>query len=124
MHLPARSTRRALLSILMLAAFAVRALVPEGFMPAAGAPLALEICPEGSGPLASSHLAHHHHGTPGAHGEHCVFGSAGAGGPAPHSSAPHFVPGPLPAAALRRSAPLSDVRLVYLPQPRGPPTLS
>jgi hypothetical protein len=122
MYLPARSTRRALLS-LMLVAFAVRALVPEGFMPAPGAPLALEICPEGSGPLASSYLAHHHHGTPGAHGEHCVFGSAGAGGPAPHSSAPHFVPGPLPAAAMRRSVPLDDVRFVYLPQPRCPPTL-
>ena len=124
MHLPAWSTRRALLSIVMLGAFAVRALVPEGFMPAAGAPLALEICPEGLGPLPFSHLAHHHHGTPGAHGEHCVFGSAGAGGPAPQASAPHCVPGPLRVAGRRRSEPVNDVRLVYLPQPRGPPTLS
>jgi hypothetical protein len=102
----------------------VRALVPEGFMPAAGAPLSLEICPEGLGSLPFAHLAHHHHGTPGTHGEHCVFGSAGAGGPAPQSSAPHLVPDPLPGAAARRSAPRNDIRLVYLPQPRGPPTLS
>jgi hypothetical protein len=116
-----RSNRRELIAALMLAAFAVRTLVPAGFMPARDGSLALEICPDGFPAQLLHHAAHHHSGGH-AHTDHCVFGGASAGAPVPHFpgltalSVGRFAPGE------RWAAPTGAVRLVYLPQARGPPT--
>jgi hypothetical protein len=121
---PSGNRRRQLLAALMLAAFAVRALVPAGFMPAGGGAFSIEICPEGfsAQPLSQlPHGGHHHPGGSPTHTEHCVFGSAGASGPVRQLAA-------LGALALLQHAPAARfiaaptaVRLVHLPQARGPP---
>jgi hypothetical protein len=106
----------------MLLAFALRALVPQGFMPATDRPFAVEICPEGFPAqmlMAGGH--HHHHGDPRSQTEHCVFGTACASGPPTQLSLlTEFAP-----AELVRVAPVmavaASVRLVHLPQVRGPP---
>ena len=119
-RLSAMRTRR-LLAALMLAAFAVRALIPPGFMPAHAAPLTLEICPDGFPAQLLGHAAHHSHGKH-AHADHCVFGGAGAGGPAPqlaNLAGLWLAPQP-PVERRDRAIPL--VQLIHLPQPRGPPT--
>jgi hypothetical protein len=125
---------------IMLVAFASRALIPAGFMPASGAPFSLEICREGlpAGWLAqvdSSHAesmdmgdmpmgdsASHHSGTP-SDGEHCVFGTACSAGPAPHLplASLYSSAGQLRAVAFASLA--ASVRVVHLPQPRAPPAL-
>jgi hypothetical protein len=114
------STRR-LLAGVMLAAFAVRALIAPGFMPAHEVAFALEICPEGFPAPLLGHSAHHHPAGGHAHGDHCVFGSAGAAGPAPQLAnlgclwlAPQQPLG-------RRDRAAIVVQLIHLPQARGPP---
>ncbi len=77
---PSGNRGRQLLAALMLTAFAVRALVPAGFMPAGGA-FSIEICPEGFSAQLLPHGGHHPPGGSPTHTEHCVFGSAGASGP-------------------------------------------
>ena len=113
---------RELTAALMLAAFAARALVPEGFMPARDGSLAVEICPDGFPAQLLPHAAHHHHRGGSAHTDHCVFGSASAAGPltclspiAEHSPAWH-------SRAVEVRSVAVDVRLVHLPQPRAPPS--
>lgn len=128
---------------IMLAAFAVRALIPLGFMPASGRPFSLEICWEGlpgdmladgerahAGSMGMDSMgmdsmpaaAHHHSGTP-SHSEHCVFGTACGAGPIPH------LPLPIEISSVRqlRGVPFVSiagaVRLVHLPQSRAPPAL-
>jgi hypothetical protein len=109
--------------LLMLPALLLRALIPAGFMPAHDAPLALEICPEGFPAGLLLHAARHHEqGTRGgAHGDHCLFGSACGGGPV--LQAPQCVgsSAALQVAMPHPSAPALPVRLVHLPQARGPP---
>lgn len=117
---PSGNRGRQLLAALMLTAFAVRALVPAGFMPAGGA-FSIEICPEGFSAQLLPHGGHHPPGGSPTHTEHCVFGSAGASGPVrqlaalgaiallPHAPAARFIAAP------------TAVRLVHLPQARGPP---
>jgi hypothetical protein len=114
------STRR-LLAGIMLAAFTVRALIAPGFMPAHEVAFALEICPEGFPAQLLGHSAHHHAPGSHAHGDHCVFGSAGATGPAPQLAnlggvwlAPQQPVG-------RRDRDEIVVQLTHLPQARGPP---
>ena len=105
----------------MLLAFVVRALVPQGFMPASDSSFSIEICPEGFPAQLLAHAGHHHPGTH-SHTEHCVFGSACAGGPVSHlasCSAAFRLPSALPAARVP-SAPIL-VQLVHLPHARGPP---
>jgi hypothetical protein len=116
-----RSSTRELIAALMLAAFAVRALVPEGFMPARDGSLAVEICPEGFPTQLLPHAAHHHGGS---HADHCAFGCAGAGGPLT-SPAPIADPSPAWRSPARQLPSVAvAVRLVHLPQPRAPPRVS
>ena len=115
-----RKLSRALAASLMLAAFAARALITPGFMPADGRALALEICPEGFPAQLLPHAAHrhHHHGTG---SDHCVFAGACPTGPAsqlPVLAAAHLVER---ATIPPLVAPTDPVRVVYLPQPRAPP---
>ena len=111
---------RGLVTALVLAAFGVHALIPAGFMPGGGG-FSIQICPDGFPGQLLTGSAHHRHGGSPSHTDHCAFGSAGAGGPLSSLS-------PLADAALARDAPAVDVlslppavRLVHLPQPRGPP---
>jgi len=111
---------RRLVAALVLAAFGLHALIPQGFMPGGGR-LSLQICPAGFPALLLTGGARHHHGGSPSHTDHCDFGYAGSGGPIASVA-------PLGATALCRDAPGRDalslvpaVRLVHLPQPRGPP---
>ena len=134
MSLRKRSSR-ALLASIMLVPFALRALIPPGFMPASDRPFSIEICWEGfpanmlaqgeppsadSMGMDSMQGAHHHHSGSPPHSEHCVFGTCSAG-PTPHLPLPSDTP---PTRRLRATAVVSiagAVRLVHLPQSRAPP---
>jgi DUF2946 family protein len=124
---------RWLISLAVLA-FALRALIPAGFMPGGSGPLTLQICPDGFpiALLASQHTEHHHHHSPDAppaHDHHswtsghCVF-SAVAG--APPVSHPPFV-----TSIAETTPPRIDAATVTTPlesrfriaQPRAPPRL-
>jgi hypothetical protein len=120
---PRPRRRRSSAGLLALPVLLLHLLIPAGFMPADDALLSLQICPEGLPPALHAAAAHHHHHGGGGHGEHCVFGLAGASGP------PSQHP---PAAASRCAAlltarrgctPIPLVRLVHLPAARGPPAL-
>jgi hypothetical protein len=117
-----KARRKHRLALLALAALLLRALIPTGFMPAHDAPLALEICPEGFPAALLLRAAHHHdHGAgTGAHGDHCLFGTCGGG---PLLQAPQCFDSfaALQVAMLRAAAAAVPVRLVHLPQARGPP---
>jgi hypothetical protein len=82
--------------LVLLFVLLLRAYVPLGYMPSAGAPWSLEICPEG---MAVGVMAHHHHeqdgSAPDTHGHfaHCPFGAVPGAGPVSH------LPGITPAAA-------------------------
>src|ERR1700682_1042929 len=108
-------------SILLLAVLLFRAYVPAGFMPASGAPFALELCPVGMAAMPT-HL-HHSSGTH-ADFETCPFGSAPGGGPICH----HVVfesAGPAPSEPMAAfQPPLLTLRLTKAHQPRGPPSLA
>jgi hypothetical protein len=112
---------RLLIAGVLLFAFVLRSLVPEGFMPASERPFSVEICPEGFPAQLLAHGGHHHHGGGHSYTEHCVFGTACPSGPPSQ-------------AALLADSPLNDlapaapfigapivVQLVYLPHARGPP---
>ena len=105
----------------MLAAFAMRALVPAGFMPASAAAFSIEICPEGFPAQLLPHGGHHHPGGSPPHTEHCLFGSAGASGPMRQFAALGAIALLQRAPATRVIAAPATVRLVHLPQARGPP---
>lgn len=133
----------------MLALLALRAYVPAGFMPANGAPFALEVCPDGLVAPLQSHrtaLAHgdahhagmHHAGmqaseTPrssapgvphdgrGTHADNCPFGSAPAAAPAVHFVATG-APAPAtfqPLHAFSPAEPGAEPRRAH--RARGPP---
>jgi hypothetical protein len=111
---------RGLVAALVLAAFGVHALIPEGFMPGGGR-LSMQICPDGFPGQLLTGGARHHRGGGASHTDRCAFGSTGPGGPLTSLS-------PLTATAPARDAPAVDVlslapavRLVHLPQARGPP---
>jgi hypothetical protein len=100
------------LTIFALLAFALRASIPAGFMPSAVHPLTLMVCHEGM-----------HHAHPGTHTDHCPFGAASLPGPAPNI-ATVVLAGDAPAPHLLDFGPVPfDLKLVQLPQPRGPPAL-
>lgn len=118
---PSGNRGRQLLAALMLVAFAVRALVPAGFMPASGGAFSIEICPEGFAAQLLPHGGHHPAGGSPTHTEHCVFGSAGASGPLRQLAALGAIALLQHAPAARLIAAPTAVRLVHLPQARGPP---
>ena len=117
--------------MLLLALLLFRAYVPAGFMPASGAPFALELCPAAAMPMPG-HLYHGPHDHPGTHDhlgthadfESCPFGSAPAAGPISHHIA-FASAGPAPVA--RMADPDSfppTLRAQRSHQPRGPPGLA
>jgi hypothetical protein len=118
-----RRARRGWLLGLVLPALLLRAFIPAGFMPASGAPLSVEICPEGFPVGLLTHADHHHHHDGDRHdrSEHCAFGTSCGSGPLSHppqrleSQCAEWAPAPLCAE------PIVVVRLVQLPQARGPP---
>jgi hypothetical protein len=117
-----------LLTSILLVMLLFRAYVPVGFMPASGTPFLLELCPAAA-PMPMSMpmpmVAHHHHSDTHTHThfENCPFGSASASGPLPYFGAVKALPPVnLESAAAIELLP-AGVRLVYLPQPRGPPPL-
>jgi hypothetical protein len=121
LHLHKRASRLLIASVMLLA-FTVRALVPQGFMPASDRPFSVEVCPEGFPTQLLAHYGHHHHEGGHSYTEHCVFGTACAGGPpsqAPSLTGTRTIE--LARVAPAVSAPIG-VQLVYLPQARGPPT--
>jgi hypothetical protein len=148
---PRKRLRRTLLASIMLVAFASRALIPPGFMPASDRPFSMEICWEGypaallahgepanaapteldamgmdsMGMDSTSHeaprKAHHHHSGSPSGTEHCVFGTACSAGPIHHLPLPADISS---ARRLRSVAFVSiagTVHLVHLPQSRAPP---
>jgi hypothetical protein len=141
---------RWLASIAVLA-FALRALIPAGFMPGGNGTFALQICPDGfptellaSTGDHSAHAAHHHHHATGAgqagsaavdpspgmpaHDHqswtgHCIF-SAVAGAPPPSHALTVTVVEDIAAASIESvvAAVLLDIRF-RIAQPRAPPHL-
>lgn len=139
-------SKRTFVAGVVLVAFAARALIPPGFMPAGDHPFSFEICWEGSPAAMPAHSGaahassadmgsmdmgsmdmgspgthpHHHPGSP-AHSEHCVFGTACGAGPVPYLAQP----GDLSPASALRAASFDSIRvtvhLVHLPQARAPP---
>jgi hypothetical protein len=114
--------RRELVTGILLVALVLRALIPVGFMPSAGAPFSLEICHAG---LPKAVLAHHHSGQhqPGSetHFDHCTFGSAPAVGPLAHVPGIAAIPTPvfylIPVAESERAG----THLLRAQQARAPP---
>jgi len=136
--LPYLRSRRQWLAWLLLPALLLRALIPAGFMPVAGAggpylgfcPGAGELPPGVAAPAAhASHHGHAHHGgdgrgVPGTpHHPACVF-SAGA---ATAFAAPpaEAIPGPaLTSLTERIAAPIFLPAILRAQSPRGPPIVS
>jgi hypothetical protein len=114
-------TTRTLIVGVMLFAVAMRALIPQGFMPASDRPFSIQICPEGFPIQLLVDSGHHHHPGTHSHSDHCVFGSACANGPVPHL--PTLIGVSL--ASLAPAVPSVSVaiviQLVHLPYARGPP---
>jgi hypothetical protein len=117
-----------LLASIMLVAFALRALIPVGFMPSSERPFSLEICWEGlpagamdMGSMDMGSMGHHHSGSS-AHSEHCVFGTACGAGPLSHLPLLSDVSEARQLRAVELVSLASTVHLVHLPQARAPPT--
>jgi hypothetical protein len=103
--------------VIVLALLLLRAYVPVGYMPAAGKPFQVELCPAAAG--LTGH--HHHHSPQHSRFDDCPFGSIPAGGPAPQLIA-FDTPPPISAAPLPRHEflPLA-ARQSQAHRPRGPP---
>ena len=126
---------------ILLVAFASRALVPPGFMPASDRPFSIEICWEDFSPGMLAHgdppqadsmglastpadsvpVAHHHHSGSSSHSEHCVFGTACSTGPIPHLPLLGDNLSAQQLGAVEYVSIAGAVRLVHLPQSRAPP---
>jgi hypothetical protein len=137
MSMGRRSNRqfRRLAAVLVLV-YALRALIPVGFMPAGNGDLALRICPEGFPAVLlagdDAHAAHQHHdhdsGAP-AHDHkswmsgHCVFGAAASAPPLCHSSIVALASETDVIAVRGEPADVSSQLRFRIAQPRGPPSL-
>lgn len=145
---PTSQRQRRWLTSLLVVLFALRALVPMGFMPAGDGALALQVCPEGfpSALLAghADHAAHHHtasntpQGDPshsadpaGGHKHdhkswmsgHCAFGAAASGPALCHTLAIATVSHTEAARVDVTPVPVSLDHRFRIAQPRGPPGL-
>jgi hypothetical protein len=111
------------LAIVLLAACIFRSYIPVGFMPAAGTPFLLELCPAYAGGIPAQHEHHHHAAQTHASFQNCPFGSAPAQGPV--SDLIGFEPPGRASAALDISFQPGPrgVRPLHAHQPRGPPLL-
>lgn len=128
-----RGRSRARLVAAILLAFALRALIPIGFMPASDGTLSLMICPGGF-PLAllpaektmqddmGMPMPQPHHPGQGAMDDgYCAFTTGFSSAPPPMLEAVLGLPIASLGVALTRVAVPAGVRLVHLPQPRAPP---
>jgi hypothetical protein len=104
-----------------LAAFAARALITPGFMPAHDRAFSLEICPEGFPAWLLAHAGHHHHGGPHRGTDHCVFAGACTAGPVSQAPGLAAAASSEPTPTFHVVAPATLVQLVHLPQARAPP---
>jgi hypothetical protein len=125
----------------LLFAFALRALVPVGFMPSAERPFSFEVCPDGLpvavvAALPAAHAGHHHHsqkpddssGHAGhnhgsAHADRCPF-AMGAAAPTPHVAPWTALAAPAAPLARAVAADASAGARYRAQQPRGPPSLA
>ena len=106
-----RKNARLIAGILLLSLL-FRALIPTGFMPARHA-FGLIVCHDGM----------HAHAGGKAHVEHCPFGSAPASGPTPSVGAVISLAVADQVSQLAIEPLPLGVRLVHLPQARGPPSI-
>jgi len=117
---PRRRIRSSRAGILLLALLLLRAYVPVGFMPASGAPFALELCPGAMAQMPAH--SHHHHPTGHTDFESCPFGSVPGSGPLSH----HVLFAAAGTEPVSRTADLDTLppahRAQRTHQPRGPPT--
>jgi len=129
-------TRQQWLGALVVLAFALRALVPTGFMPGGTGALTLQVCPDGfpAALLAApgdSHAGHRHHQPEGSQHDHqswtsghCVFSAVAGAPPVTHS------PIAIARAEIAMPSVRPDVAPVFLDirfriaQPRAPPHLA
>lgn len=127
------ATSRKLIAALAVAGFALRALVPVGFMPAPGRLFSLELCPDGL-PSAMVHAAMHHDaaamhdhppdGTHRTHVEHCAFGCASALALVAHAPAARLLISAHIRPAVRFTPQRAGWLLLRIPLPRGPPAMA
>jgi hypothetical protein len=140
---PRKRSRRSFVASVMLVAFASRALIPPGYMPASDRPFSIVICwdgfpadvlARGESPHADSmdmesmdmesmdmgRGANHHHGSP-SHSEHCVFGTACGAGPMSDLTLPSDFSSAQQLRAVAFVSIALAFRVVHLPQPRAPP---
>jgi hypothetical protein len=133
-----KRSRQTLIASIMLVAFALRGLIPPGFMPASGRPFSIEICWEdfpaemlahgepsaadsmGMHRMPMQSMGSHHSGSP-SPGEHCVFGTACSAGPIPHLPLLSELSSARQLRAVAFVSFAAAIRLVHLPQPRAPP---
>lgn len=125
-----------IISVLLMV-FALRSLIPAGFMPSADEPFSLQICPDGFPTQLLDHLHgfHHGHAVADEHSdhehqhdasgsEHCVFAGAAGIGPSSYAFAlGAWLDGSTAVATDSLPAPFTHQRY-YIPQPRGPPSLA
>ncbi len=112
----------------VLLAFALRALIPIGFMPAADGSLSLTICDEGfpaglvhpaaHGPAASAGAGHH------SHEDHCPFCGASTPAPGPLFTALARVVWVAVATVAIAVSCRALITLLHLPQARAPPVIT
>jgi len=119
---PARLTRKRLdlIGSLVLAALVLRALIPAGFMPSAQQPFTMVICHAGFAAQIPSQSGDSHTGR--VHYEHCLFASAALGSPSVHTT-PVLASPAHSRSMVRSPAAEAAIRLVHLPESRGPPAL-
>jgi hypothetical protein len=140
MSLHAFMRRRRSLAAIALLAFAVRALIPVGYMPSGNGFFGLQICPEGLSAqalaLIDPHAAHHHHlgagGTAGAHPHdhqswasgHCAFAALAAAAPSPHPVSIELTLAAASVSNLTEPVRVAERHRYRSSQPRGPPSLA
>jgi hypothetical protein len=108
LHISKHSYRLVIAGIALLAVL-LRASIPVGFMPGPG------------GHLMLCHDGMHMPQAPHSHYEHCQFGGGSAPAPAPSISLITAVTVIEQARPVRVEAPVTAIKLVYLPHSRGPP---
>jgi hypothetical protein len=138
---PCRRRKRVLLASIMLVAFALRAVIPQGFMLGGDRPFSIEICWDGfpaamlahdesrqadsmymdSMDMGSMDMGAMQGGHPHSASEHCVFGSACSAAPTPHVALPSDFSSAQLLPAAESASIAGAVRLVHLPQSRAPP---
>lgn len=113
---------------LALAAFALRALIPIGFMPAADGTLSLTVCDEGlpAWLLPHPHTAASGHAMPAGEGhhsraDHCPFCGATTPAPGPLLLALACAMWVAIASSISLVCPRGLIRLLHVPQARAPP---